>query len=92
MKNHAIKSVMAMSAAEITFRLNLLIRLAYRCAQLTRRAYCCAQLISRTLSGARLILPANSILIREKVSACLVRVSHTLLHRLTLLLDIAKID
>jgi hypothetical protein len=92
MKNHAIKSVMAMSAAEITFRLNLRIRLAYRRAQLIRRAYRCAQPISHTRSGVRLALAANSILIRVKVSAGSSRFSHTFLHRLALLFDIAKID
>jgi hypothetical protein len=54
-KNHAIKSLRAIKAADMTSRLNLRIRLSYACAQL----------ISRTLTGVRLVVSINSILICE---------------------------
>jgi hypothetical protein len=80
MKNHAITSVRAIKAADITSRLNLRIRLPY----------VCVQLISRTLTGVRLLVSINSVLICEKVSACFIRLSHTFFDGLTLPLGMAK--
>ena len=50
-KNHAIKSVRAIKATEITSRLNLRIRLSYACVQL----------ISRPLTGDRLAATINPL-------------------------------